>query len=89
MSDNQERKRASSIPKPKSEVKKENTDQDFTVENLCTRTANLSVAECSSSPFGCPMSPRWEIWLKVKVKPSKDCLIRTGTLHLLLFTSDK
>ena len=82
MADKQDKKPP--LPKPKATVKKEaNDEEDFTIENLCERTAGLSVIrersrECSSSPFGCPMSPKWEIWLKVKVKANKDCLIRTG-----------
>ena len=73
------------LPKPKVEVKKERTeDEDISLDNLCQQTAGLSFSrergrECPSSPFGCPMSPRWEVWLKVRVKPNKDCLIRTGT----------
>ena len=80
MSDKPE-KSGKELPKPKPEPQdKENESEEFSVENLCSRTAGLSVTECPSSPFGCPMSPRWEIWLKVKVKPNKDCLVRTGTL---------
>ena len=77
------------LPKPKPAVKKENEDAEFSVESLCQATAGLSVGqgssrECPTSPFGCPMSPRWEIWLRVRVKPNKDCLIRTGIVNLIL-----
>ena len=72
----------SKLPKPT--VKEEpESDEEFSVENLCTHTAVLSVREdsnqeCPSSPFGCPMSPKWELWLTVKIRPNKDCMIRTG-----------
>ena len=72
----------SELPKPT--VKKEpEENNEFSVENLCSRTANLAVRdepgqECPSSPFGCPMSPRWELWLEVRIRPNRDCLIRTG-----------
>ena len=69
-------------PKPKPPVKEE-PDDEFSIDKLCQKTEGLSVIrenskECPSSPFGCPMSPKWEVWLRVRVKPNKDCLIRTG-----------
>ena len=72
----------SGLPKPS--VKKEPEGEDeFSVESLCSQTAVLTVRdesnrECPSSPFGCPMSPRWELWLNVRIRPNRDCLIRTG-----------
>ena len=71
------------LPKPKPKVKKENVEPEFSIDKLCQETAGMSIRlenskECPTSPFGCPMSPKWEIWLKVRVKPNKDCLIRTG-----------